>query len=105
MVAQVEETFPDLPQLVQAALNSSHTAAQEQAEMEIMATKGPQSIPHNVHRWMAMRLVAQVEETAALNSSHIAAHEQREMEIMASMASQYAHTKNLKEAMQLAGSP
>ena len=54
MVAQVEETFPDLPQLVQAALNSSHTAAQEQAEMEIMAPKGPQSIPHNVHRFLAM---------------------------------------------------
>eukprot|EP00435_Cladocopium_sp_Y103_P059330 s849_g21.t1 len=58
MVSQVEEDFPDLPQPVQAALNSSHGIAQQQTEMEIMA----------------------------------------------SMASHYAHTKDLKKAMQLAES-
>ena len=57
-MSQVEETFPDLPQLVQAALNSSHGIAQKQTEIEIMA----------------------------------------------SMASNYAHTKDLKKALQLAES-
>ena len=58
IVSQVEDTFPYLPQLVQAALNSSHGIAQEQKEIEIMA----------------------------------------------SMASNYAHTKGLKKALQLAES-
>lgn len=56
IVAQVEEAFPDLPQLVQAALNSSHAVAQEQTEMEIMV----------------------------------------------SIATSYAHTKDLKKAIELA---
>ena len=58
IVSQVEETFPDLPQLVQAALNSSHGIAQKQTEIEIMAP----------------------------------------------MASNYAHTNDLKKALQLAES-
>jgi hypothetical protein len=41
---------------------------------------------------------------AALNSSHGIAQEQKEIEIMASMASNYAHTKGLKKALQLAES-
>ena len=58
IVAQVEDIFPDLPQLIQAALNSSHGIAKAQTEIEIMA----------------------------------------------SMASHYAHTKDLKKALQLAES-
>ena len=57
-MAQVEDIFPDLPQLIQAALNSSHGIAKAQTEIEIMA----------------------------------------------SMASHYAHTKDLKKALQLAES-
>ena len=38
IVAQVEDIFPDLPQLIQAALNSSHGIAQAQTEIEIMAS-------------------------------------------------------------------